>query len=751
MPAADACIPLVPEDRLGTRAWLTLLLGSAALVLLTYVTEPSVFSSLDWLRVHVYYKEYLAAAVSDGRLPLWNPHVALGRPFAADPHAAFFYPPTALYLFFKAHVACALWLWIHLTLLLYGVRKLAVALGITPVIAWIAAFVFASSAPVVGAFSTGLVNHGAALCYAPLIFWLVLRVQAHRSVRRASLLALVLGLQMLLGHPQPVWLTCLGAGWLVVGRRLEAPWRPALKALSLDLLALVLAILAAAAMAAIVLLPLGELAAQSNRQTPSLAFAGAFAMTFRGWLTLVSPTDPHIPSMAEVQLYAGVLTFLTAPIALVAWRQRESRALALLLVVAALLAAGNTTPVFRILYYLVPGLSAFRIHSRAAFLVTLVLVLAAGLFFSRPRPRWFVAGLLPAALLAAIATWATSHLIVVSGGPAHAGCARSFLLVQGAVVLSTVGLVAWWARRQDAGSPRSRRAVVVALAALVLLDLQVAGFRLRQEHREKPADAAAARLAKALGKRGLLLPGGIPPRIAVPRLVFENSGMRYGWSSFTGYVSLMLGRVWNYIYAGIDLPVPTEQVVYPAGEILERGPFAYNSMNLQVGAQPQTNQLLVNTSPDPRAYLTNAAMRVRDHREATVRMRDGHPFHQVALIEQPIPPELAAGVGSEASGKVEIASFEPERIRLRVDSPGPAILVLAEPWYPGWRVSVGGSPGDCFPVNAWMRGTLVPAGKNEVIFTYRSTYLALGAVISAVAFALLLALSLRRGRAVTPS
>ena len=746
MSSAAPGIPLPPDDRLGARAWLALALASAALVLLTYVTEPSVFSSIDWLRIHVYYKEYLVAAMHDGRLPLWNPHVALGRPFVADPHAVFFYPPTIAYLLLDVHLACALGIWIHLMLLLYGVRKLAAALGIAPAVAWGTAFVFALSAPIVGAFSTGLVDHGAALCYVPLIFWLVVRVQADRSVRRVALLGLVLGLQMLIAHPQPVWLTCLGAGLLVVGRRLESPWRPALKALSLELLALALAILAASAMAAIVLLPLAELAAQSNRQTPSLEFSGFLAMTFRGWLTLVSPSDPHIPSMPEAQLYAGAITFLTAPIVLAGWRQRESRSLALLFAASALLAAGNATPVFRVLYYLVPGLPAFRIPSRASVLMTLALVLAAGLFFSRPQPRWLAAGLVPAALVALLATWATSHLIVDSGGPSHAACARAFLLLRGTLVLAAVGLVAWWAWRQRHGSPRSTRAPMVALAVLLLVDLQIATFKLRQEYRETPADAAAAHLARALVKKGLLTPDGIPPRIAAPRLVFENSGMRHGWSTFTGYVSLMLGRVWNHIHAGIGLPVPTQQVVYPAGEIVMHGPFAYGSMNLQVGAQPQTNQLLVNTSPDPRAYLASAALVVRDHREATAHMRDGHPFHQVALLEQPIPHGIGAGHEGRAPGQVEIVRFEPERIRLRVASTRPALLVLAEPWYPGWQASVGGQPAACFPVNAWMRGTLVPAGTSEVVFTYRSTYLALGAVISLAGFALLLALSLRRGK-----
>jgi len=58
MSQAAGHIPLPPDDDpLGARGWLALALGAAALTVLTYVTEPSVFTSIDWLRIRVFYKE----------------------------------------------------------------------------------------------------------------------------------------------------------------------------------------------------------------------------------------------------------------------------------------------------------------------------------------------------------------------------------------------------------------------------------------------------------------------------------------------------------------------------------------------------------------------------------------------------------------------------------------------------------------------------------------------------------------------
>ena len=748
MPNAAGPIALPPDDGpLGARAWLALVLGAATLLVLTYVTEPSVFSSIDWLRIHVFYKEYLAEAVRHGRLPLWNPHVALGRPFLADVDSVMFYPATAAYFFLEVHLAAALGIWLHLVLGLYGTRKLARALGITPAASWASAFVFMSSAPIAGSFSSGLINYGAALCYIPLIFYLLLRLQAGRSARLLAILALVLGMQILAGHPQATWLTCFAAGILLVGRRLERPIVPALKALALDLGALGLVVLAAAALAAVALLPLGELAGQSNRQAPSLAFAGSFAMSAFHWLTLAAPNDPHVPAMANAQMYAGVVVFLAAPCVLLRWRQRDVRALALVLVCAGLLAAGNATPVFRLYYHLIPGLAHFRIPSRATVLVTLSLILVAASFFSGDRPRGS-ALVLALATLAALATvWAHARAIAGPGRPEHYPCARDFATHQGTLVLVAAALLVLWWQRGRVRAPRLVVLVAAALAVLTVIDLGVATAKLCAENREVGTEPTEAKIARALHDNGIFTGDGAPPRIAVPQLVLENSGMRHGWSTFTGYASMMLGRVWEYIHAGIGLDVPKEQVAFTAGDILMGGPFAYDSMALRVGADPRTKRLMLRDSPDARAYLAPAALRVADHKEATRRMREGHPFHRVALVERALPAEIPTSVpGSPSLGQAEITRFEPERIVLRVQSRQPAILVLAEPWFPHWEARVAGRPADCFPANAWMRAVLVPAGTSEVIFTYHSTYLALGAAISLATLALLLFFALRRPR-----
>src|SRR5919202_1687738 len=58
-------------------------------------------------------RAYAAAAVREGRLPLWNPSSFLGVPFIANPQASFFYPPTSLFFWLPVPLAYGLSLALH--------------------------------------------------------------------------------------------------------------------------------------------------------------------------------------------------------------------------------------------------------------------------------------------------------------------------------------------------------------------------------------------------------------------------------------------------------------------------------------------------------------------------------------------------------------------------------------------------------------------------------------------------------------
>jgi hypothetical protein len=299
-----------------------------------------------------------------------------------------------------------------------------------------------------------------------------------------------------------------------------------------------------------------------------------------------------------------------------------------------------------------------------------------------------------------------------------------------ALIAGGAGLLLLWPRRRWAGA---------MLLLLTAADLAFATAALKHQNRDNPDRPGEVMVAQSLAAAGLM--NGPPPRVSIPKpYARENAGMKYGWSSYSVYASLNLGRVWTYLHASLGLPVPLEQNTYPASEIFRRGPFPYDSMSLVLGLDPASRQGRTR-NPDPRAYLAFVTETVADWRRAVERMRDGHDFHAVALVEAPLP--LSA---PRPPGAAEITRFAPEEVSVRTHGDALALLVLAEPWYPGWTATVDGAPAPCLPANAWMRATPVPAGEHEVTFRFHSTRLRAGAALSLVSLALVGAVLLESRR-----
>jgi hypothetical protein len=282
----------------------------------------------------------------------------------------------------------------------------------------------------------------------------------------------------------------------------------------------------------------------------------------------------------------------------------------------------------------------------------------------------------------------------------------------------------------------------VSLALSMIADLGVAAYAQKRGNRERASEAKEAAAQGLLEKEGLLVPGAAPPRVFLPTYR-ENAGMERGWSTPYGYSALALERVWNHMHGVLGVRPPVSANTFPSLALDRHGPFPYSSMALVAGEAQRTGTLVINRAPDPRAYLTPSVRMVPDFVQATALMRRGHDFHSVALVEGPVelPHEPGNLLASEQEqGRAAIVHFAPEKIEITTKSTLPALLVLAEPWFPGWTARVNGVLEPCIPANAWMRAVVVPAGRSEVVMTFRSTYLLWGLLISLVALVVVLGL-----------
>ncbi|MFO0624378.1 MAG: YfhO family protein [Polyangiales bacterium] len=319
---------------------------------------------------------YLCESLRDGEWPRWNPYDRFGYPCAADPQNGQFYPLN--------HALCAL---------SRGHPPRALAELRAPphfVLAGCAmtGFLRARGAPWGAAVLGGVaffsapyprrmweVNLSYTLAWLPAVLWAVERLARSPDARRAAVLALVVALATSVGSPPSLYFTALTAAVFTLARcaaeRRAWPW-------------LLVAGALAAAMCAVMVLPTRDLSRESVQRAKDFRAIAEGAYPLRDLPGLVWPRNKF--------LYLGAPLVALAAVGAARPSVILARGLRLTLAATALVALammfGAHTPVFRVAYHLVPGVSAFREPVRySAVLGACASILAAAGALRLPRPR----------------------------------------------------------------------------------------------------------------------------------------------------------------------------------------------------------------------------------------------------------------------------------------------------------------------------------------------------------------------------
>ncbi len=724
--------PGLDRDTPNTGDWWWAAGGAILWVLVLTLIRQTVFAGLDFVRISEPYMRFLSDSLRQGELPWWNPYASLGRPFLADLQTAAFYPPTWPGVVLGVRLGFVVAALLHGFVAMLGFIRLVQQWSVSRPAAWGGALVYLFSAPLLARMQAGQVNYVFSLCYLPLVLWLASRYALEPTRRRWVGLAVVWGLQLLCCHPQVFWLSALGAGLFVTGLLLQPPWPDALKKWLRTAGGLLLACVTGMALIGFVLAPFAGLVGQSNRAVPSLAFSASFAMTFHHWASLFATASGVIAINWEYDAHLGVAALIGGLAALTRWREPALRGVILMVFVSALIMAGDTTPVFGLLYKVLPGLASFRVPARAGVLVVLGLVIGASFLAGTRQSRR------PTRIPVLLAALLTSALVGAYCALNLAGRPGASLWLVTQLVWIAASVAGWWLwlgriPETPAGSTRFHG---------LLLPVVIAGqFLLAVWHLKQlpgyPMEFPVEQVVKtALHEHGLDRET-VPARVHLPPdLVRDNSGMVHRYATLTGFESLSLQRVWVYLHraAGADphhaFNTTPDGRIYEAAEQLEAaGP----NVSLPAGS----SMLRVKPTSVPRAYLAPRVTVVPDAESAIAKLTAGHPYRDDALIEQAFSAGLPI-TPAPAPGSARILDFALNSLTIEVESPGAAMLVVAEAWYPGWQATVAGRETACVPVNGWMRGVAVPPGHSLVRLHYEQENRWLGLGVSALAAIVLL-------------
>ena len=446
--------------------------------------------------------------------------------------------------------------------------------------------------------------------------------------------------------------------------------------------------------------------------------------------------------------YAGLVLLLLAAASFAGGARRGTRwFFAGLAGVVLLFALGAHTPVWRIAYEIVPGLRLFRAPSTAMFLFAFSVATLAALGVDHlraarretPKPgrpeRVLLGGaiLLGGVALSAstgglTATWTAVFGIdqgrqaALAAAEPHiaAGAWLAFALAGGVAILA-------WAHRGSRLRPALLVAGLVALAATDALRVDRVFVQTMDFDQWATPDANIQAVLER--ERGSDEPYRM---LSLRRAGQDLEPVLSGIELAAGHHPNDLARYRDLIgMAGSGLPLNLLQ----SGTLRALLNVRYILWpDLAMGRSPSVPVLSRTHTPDgrvlesvfedgglPRARLVGSAV-IKTDEEAVPYMLspDFDPVREVVLAEA-APLELP---GDPVGGEVTWIERGPDRLRLDVVSDRPALLVVADNWYPAWKARVNGELVPVLRAYHTLRAVPVPAGGGEVEMYYESRLLA---------------------------
>ena len=764
------------------------------------------------------WKQLIVQALQSRQLPLWNPYILSGLPFlAAGQHSAL-YPLSALY--YVLPLASAYGWFTVVQLLLAGVFMYAFCrtIGMRRIGSIVAAICFTFSG-----FMTVSVVHPmiiAAASWLPLILAVIerlIRTQEPllRNERPApvsylpwiALGALALGLQFLAGHVEIAYYVLLVSGFYALCR-LAILWHRTRNTAQVGKLALGLVILVALGigLAAIQVVPLFEVVTQNFRQeSATYQQVVGWAYPWRRLIAFLIPDffgNPAHHSYLDVlsretvtalrnvrgetiqtiywdaknyvegASYVGVLPLLLALVAVLKNRSKYVWIFASLAVISLLFVFG--TPLYALLYYLLPGVKQLHSPFRWIFPYTLSVSVLAGwgaswLASEAQRSRSRLPSLLGGLTsLAGVLGLGVLGISIVRPGP--------FLSLAERAVHSLALASEAFADGRAFYSYQFRNLAILSLALLGAgLTLLLSARRLR---------VARVPLWQTLGL--LVLVGelfiigfGFYPRADPAILDLEpevirflrqdqslwrlttykadkalnaNGAMLYGLSDVRGYDSIISRQYVEFM-----------QLLEPQGELLYNriAPLNQRSsldsplldlLNVKYVLTPETiddpqytlvyqGELRVyrNEGALPRAFVVYSATGAPETAQRQDALRTFDPCRTVVL-EQSVPEKSTDSDRTCEPATVLHYGLNEVIVQAELDVPG--YLVLTDNWFTGWK-AYGTLPGQeeqelaLLRADGTFRAVALGPGQHTVRFKYTPNSIKLGLFISFVSGAVM--------------
>jgi hypothetical protein len=735
---------IVPESRFRTWAAVAFLV---ALVLAAFwkltlmrgipITDD-IFAS-DLMNENFPYRFSLGEALRSGQWPLWVREIYGGFPLLARSEAGVCYPINiVLFGLFSPYVALNLTILLIVVTAGVGMYFYAREIGASHLASILGGAAFGFSGYLMSHLKHLSMANGAS--WLPVGLFLLERAIKQNSYRSLLWFGVVFGLQHLAGNAQTAYYAGVlyalyfalrflnnlkeskpAAKKSVALRGVRSAFKSGLTWSFIGMLIL------ATLLAAIQLIPTYELVSFTQRAGGvTFEYASNYAYDLRDFWTFFYPfSNGDIGNLTytgkgvfwEDYGYVGVVTLLLAIYATVrCWKSWHVRFFSICAVVSYILVLGPATPLYKIVFDYVPGVSYFRFPTRLLLVTDLSLVALAALGLTK------IAGQL------------------ATGG--HQGSRRASVL-QATLLGVTVLDLLYFQLRQN---------------PIVDADLWTAPPKTVEIMRQDPSLFRMYCLGgnhshRRMFKQARGWEGNLQPFVDQREFIQPSSNVLYGIASPNGYANLIpnyLVDVWgDQNRAGIitqsasiqgDVFHPTPLFwklmrMYNVKYLTSFWPFAL-APNLRPLGMYGGAYLYRNDDFFPRAYLVGDIVSVAEGDAALEILRSDAFDPARSVLLHGTPPSFQAG--DVVRGSVEFLRYTTNDAELRVQTPQSAILVFSDSYYAGWVADVDGSETPIYRANITQRAVVVPSGEHHVRFRFEPKTVAVGFWISISSLALFL-------------
>lgn len=724
---------------------------------------------------------YAQALSSLGRIPEWAPHILGGTPFIEALSAGdSLYPPSILLLLLTETYRALGWkLVLHVFaagLFFFGWAR---SIGCSR-----AAALLGGTAYLLAPFLIGFVHPGHdgkifVTALAPLLFWATERHFRRTGPGSVAAIGLVVALVMLTTHFQMAYFLFGSVGLYAIFRAVqigrgadevvtEGGTRPGATRFGLFMVAAVLG----ASGAAYQFVPAIDYVTEHSRRVQTTreaagesgrAWSSSWSLHPEEVVSLVVPeyvgNAAGGPAWAEGTYwgrnftrdnhsYAGIVVLLLAALSFVGARRKQLRwfftALGLLAVGFAL---GAHSPLWSLFYAVLPGIRLFRAPDMVMYLfgfgaITLAALGVDRMFelasededevTSRGKARRVLAGgagfVGVLALLMGSGVFTSFWTTVVYPGidarrlqilQAHLPNIAQGAFIALLLTAAAAGLV--WALLDRRIPTTAALAGLLTLVAVDAARIDQAFIETFDFHQWSAPDANIRailerentddpyRLLSLAGRGQDVTPAMHGIELAAGH--HPNDLARY--RELIGMVGSGLPQ--NLLHPNVRRILNVRYILWPDIELgpAPQGPVV--SRTQLAGGQPY--HTLLADQGLPRARLVGAAIVKSDDEAVDYILSEAHdPSVEVVLVQDP-PVELSGG---PVEGSVRWTEREADHMTLEVVSDRPALLVVADNWFPAWKASVDGQEADVLRAYHSVRAVAVPEGTSTVEMWYDS-------------------------------